>query len=192
MKILTIILLLIPLLFSCSTEKKFDFPINEIESIKEYDYQNKPYYGYLQLTPETYYSNSDASVQDVTAAFLYKGEKASLKISVNYETNFIVFSSLGVESDYFVFAISELFEEPLSNAKMKESIECSFYDGEPSDRSLLSSEQQYKISYKPNSESFKGHLSMVMAVNLTKGEILIEEKNSGIAKKNFVNAFAAK
>lgn len=191
MKQLTIVLLINSFLFSCSTEKKFDFPINEIESIKEYDYQNKPYYKSLTLTPETYYSNSSCSVQKVTASFLYKEKKAGIEIVVDYDIKRILFVSLGEESDYFVFVISELFEEPVDNQKMKKSVECSFWDGEPSDRSLLSQEQHYKVGYDPDPESSKGSVQISLTIDLIHGKIELGEKNAGIAKKNFVDAFVA-
>ena len=176
---------------ACSTEKKFDFPINEIESIKYFNDSNEPFYKSLQMTPVHFRANSDCSIQEVVSSFIYKEKTASLKLIIDYEANVIRFSSVGEESDYFVFAISELFEVSDCNPKMKENLECSFYDLEPADRCLLGNKQEYKLSYFPNPESEKGSAQMYLMVYLDQGKIDLTEKHSGLAKENFVRAFEA-
>lgn len=176
-------------LYSCSRNKAFDFPINEIKIIKSFDYRNEPYYKPLILTPENYSSTAFDKKQYIVASFIYKDQKASIKIVVDYSSNNIKFIKIGKESDYFIFAISELFEEEVDRAIMKDIIECSFYDGEPKKIGLLDNEQRYKLGYQPNESDTKGGVQMILRVNLKTGYIELMEKNAGLAKKNFVNAF---
>ena len=176
-------------LYSCSWNKAFNFPINEITTIKSFDYKNEPYYKPLILTPENYSSTSFDKKQYIVASFIYKGQKASIKIFIDYSSHKIKFINIGKESDYFIFAISELFEEELDTTKMKDLIEFSFYDGEPKEIGLLDNEQRYKLGYQTNESNTKGGVQMILRVNLKTGYIELMEKNAGLAKKNFVHAF---
>ncbi len=177
------------LLTACSKEKHFTFPIQEIKSIKEFDYKNQPYYDDLILTPEYYKSSAFNRKQELIASFMYKNKKASVRLVFDYSNKVIKFIRIGEESDYFVFAISELFEEKTAPFKMKESIVCDFYDGEPKDFSLLSGKQRYKLSYAPNKDTESGSVQMTIFADLSIGEIKLGEKNAGLAKRNFVNTF---
>ena len=184
-----IFLCLIVALPACSKKKTFDFPINEIKTIKTLSYDNKPIYKPLILTPESYSSTAFNRKQEVVASFIYRDQKASVKMVIDYPNNSINFIRLGKKSDFFVFAISELFEEELEKPVMKDTIECSFYDGEPKDFGLLGKEQRYKLGYELNKNDTKGSVQMILKINLQRGYIELMEKNAGLAKMNFVKAF---
>lgn len=190
MKIFRLIILLLPILSSCSTEKKFDFPINEIESIKYDGDQKNTYYRYIEMTPEIYKSNYSGTLQETTVSFLYKDKKASIHIVFNFEENILLFIKTAESGDYFLKAIAELYDEPSDNIKMKDTLECSsgFTEG---NYILTDGFYMFKTIYRPNPDTQRGSVSIALITDLSNGFIELGEKESGLAKKNFVDAFRA-
>lgn len=167
---------------SCQNFKNKEYN-NSINTIKNIKYKNS--YGKITLTIEKYFDRE----KEIIASFIYEEKKASVKLKFEIEEGKLKFISTGKESDYFLYSISELFEEKLFNQKMKDFILLSISrKGDNSKIDLFNKESEYRLFYKPNSNE-KGSLDIRMTLDMELGKISIWEKNGGIAKKNFVKVF---
>lgn len=170
-------------LFSCEKfyDREYKLPINTIESIK-----SKDTYGSVVMTMEKYY----AMDKEILASFIYKEKKASIKLRFDLSHSKLEFISIGEESDYFLFAMADLFEEELLKSQIKSATVFSFgRKGDKPKVDLFDEENEYVLFYKPNLD-YKGSVDVRMKIDMEAGEIKFWEKNGGIAKKNFVKAFS--
>lgn len=158
-KITTFTLVLL-LLNSCNRflDKTYNRPINTITSIKKNDS-----YGSLIFTVEEYFANND----EILASFFYKNKKSSLKFNFDSSNNQLVIISVGEESDYFLYAISELFEEELQCTRMKEQLILPMgRKGDDQTLDLFDKENEYVLLYKPHPD-YKGSVSIRMTIDMT-------------------------
>ena len=172
------------LFFSCKkiTYKEYSNPLNTIKSIK-----HKNSYSKIDLTIEKYYPQK----KELLASFLYKKKKASVKLSFELQKNQLTFINIGKESDYFLYSISELFDEKILNPKMKSNVHFSFFKkGDEQKIDLFEKGNEYSLFFKPN-QNYKGSVDIRMTINMELGKITFREKNNGIAKRNLVKAFEA-
>jgi len=175
-------LLFMCLISSCQKfiNKEYNTTINTIKSIK-----HKNSYGSIDLTMEKYVAKDN----EIIASFIYKNKKASVRLNFQPSKNRLVFMNIGSESDYFLYAISELFEEEIIMQKMKEEVAVSISrKGDNPKIDLFNRENEYQLFYKPNTTK-KGSVTIRMILDMELGKIRLREKNGGIAKKNFVKAF---
>jgi len=169
-------------LYSCERfyDREYNTPINTIENIK-----TKNSYNSMVLTIEKYLAKD----KEILASFIYKNKKASVKLNFELSKNKLEFINIGEESDYFLYAISELFEEKLLSSKMKDVIVFSLHrKGDNPKINLFNNENEYVLFYKPHPDE-KGSVDIRMKIDMELGKIALWEKNGGIAKKNFVKAF---
>lgn len=160
--------------------KEYNNPINSIENI-----ESKGTYGPIVLTIENY----SAYNEEIIASFKYEDKKARIKFDFDLSSLELQIVNIGKESDYFLYGISELFGEKLSNATMKSTVNFSFLrKGDYQKIDLFDKTNLYSVSYKPNHNK-KGSVQMRMKIDMELGTIKFWEKNGGIAKKNLIKAF---
>ncbi len=156
---------------------------NSLQTIKSIKSKNS--YGSLSLTIENY-MNRD---KEIIAGFLYNGKKARVKFDFDIPHHKLEIKSIGEDSNHFLYAISELFDEKLSNPTMKKSVSFSlFLKGDNQKINLFNTENEYVLSYKPKSD-YKESVEIRMKINMEVGTIEFREKSGGIAKKNLIRAF---
>ena len=169
-------LFLVVSIVACKNDIKFEIPINTIEQTKNTA---------IVLTMENYVSKNE----EIIASFIYKGKKARIKLSYNNATRNIEFIRIDNQSDYFVFALSEILGEIDINPKMKEKIECSIAaKGDEPSINFNNKDKDYKLFYKPNKDE-KGSVAIRMKVNMNIGQIKMWAHNGKISNRNFVKAF---
>jgi len=160
--------------------KEYKNPLNIIESIKTGNSYNS-----IILTMEKYYAKDN----EILVSFIYKKRKASIKLNFEISKGKLEFINIGKESDYFLYAVSELFEEEILNSKMNDIVVFSIErKGEKNKIDLFDKANEYTLSYQPNLNE-KGNVQMRMTMDMELGEIRLWGKNGGIAKKNLVKAF---
>ena len=159
----------------------YNYPLNQIESIKNTDYLGKEYYGAIAFTPETFSSKKSGRLQEIKASFLYQNQKASVIFSIDFNENKISVINLGEESNYFLTALSSLYEEHIQSPEMKEEIVFYFDAASIAGKSLPKDILHFDLK---NSRA-----EALLVIDLQKGSIKLMEKNAGLAKQRFVNAF---
>jgi len=169
--------------YSCEKfyNKDYHTPLNTIESIKT----ESNTYGSIVLTIEKYL----AWDQELLAGFNYQSKRASVKLNFELDESKLEFVNIGEESDYFLYAISTLFDETNSNSTMKDTV--TFSIGKKGDNpkiDLFDKGNEYTLFYKPNANE-KGSVRLRMTIDMELGTINIWEKNGGVAKRNFIKAF---
>jgi len=163
--------------------KEYNVPINQIENIKD---PKTSFYGDITLTMEEY----SAEEKEIIASFIFKNKKGSVRLKFNPSEKELKFIRIGKESDYFLYAIAELFEEKLHHSEMEDSVTFSINKkGDDPQIDLLDKENVYDLYYNPNLNG-KGSVNMRMMIDLELGKIKLWEKNGGIAKKNVVKALS--
>jgi hypothetical protein len=160
--------------------KTYNFPLNTLTEIKYYEPTDKKYaYHLLTLTPTTYYGFPYS--QTVIAKAIYKDKKIGIKITVMADK--LTFKSIGEESDNFVRAISELYDEKTDNRKMRPAIKSDFLWG-----SGFWSVQEG--AYKTSITGLNGkQADLYLYVDIAKHTVEFGDRNFGLSKARFVNAF---
>jgi len=181
---LKMVVLFVVLTFSaCNKEINtlYDYPLNEIESIKNTDYLGKEYYGAIEFTPETFLSKKSNHLQEIKAGFLFQEQKASVTFSIDFKENKVSIISLGEESNYFLTALSSLYEEHIQSSEMKYQVDFYFDKESIADKSLPEDQLHFDIK--------NSHAEAILVIDLQKGSIKMMEKNAGLEKQNFVKVF---
>lgn len=159
----------------------YQFPLNEIETIKNEDYLGKEYYGAIGFTPESFLSEKSNRLQEIKASFLYEKQKISVAFRIDFNESSVSILNLGEESNLFLTALSSLFEEHIQNPEMKEQVVFYFDKENTPDKHLPKDELHFDLK---NNET-----EALLVVNLQKGSIKLMEKNAGLTKQSFVKAF---
>jgi hypothetical protein len=134
------------------------------------------------LTPTAYYGIPFS--QTVIAKAIYKDKKIGIKITVT--ANKPTFKSIGKESDHFVQAISELYDEKTDNRKMRLAVKSDFLWG----GGFWSAEEG---ACKVRITGLNGkQADLYLYVNLSKQTVEFGDRNLGLGKARFVNAFKDK
>ncbi|HEU4719158.1 MAG TPA: hypothetical protein VFU15_15045 [Bacteroidia bacterium] len=167
--------------------------MKELPPVRHSDHTAGTWYSYFELTPVFYSSSMGGNLQQLRCSGLYKGNKVSVDIVFDYTKgnsgNRISFVRTGDESDRLQAAMAELYDEELYAGPMKDTVSCSFYDGEPDDISLESGVHVYKMNFPAGKTGEPGSVEINLHVDLAKGIVRFGEKNSGMARLNFVQAF---
>ena len=186
--ILTILVLAAIVLFTHKKQEKYDFPLNVIETIKYFEPADKQYaYRAITLTPTEYSRTFFA--QSLTAKAIYKGDTIGIKIErTKAKFGEIIFKSIGKQSDNFVKAIAELYEENASeNTAMRSEIRNSvFWNFEAGFVHWNLTEEHYKTSMTAlNGKEAEIYLSIM----IPEQKVTVGDKNNGLSKKRFVDVF---
>ena len=186
--ILTILALAAITLFTHKKHENYDFPLNVIEAIKYFEPVHKQYaYRAVTLTPTEYTRTLFA--QSLTAKAIYKGDTIGIKIERTKDE--IIFKSIGTQSDNFVKATAELYDENATeNTAMRSKISNSaFWNFEAGFVHWNLTEDHYKTSMTAlNGKEAEIYLS----ITLPEQKVTIGDKNNGLSKKRFVDVFRNK
>lgn len=168
-----------------SVHVTYDTPLNTIESIRYFEPADKVYaYHNLTLTPTDYYSSPFS--HSVVAKALYRGNTIGFKITIGRNNSTLSFESIGKESDDFVKAIYELYDEKGENQQMRGEVEGSFWNGEAGFVDWNKQRDTYKIIAK----GLNGREAEIsLDIDIPNEKIILGDKNSGLSKQRFVNAF---
>jgi len=180
--VLTGILILFALVFV--KYKTYNFSLNTLTEIKYFEPTDKKYaYRSLTLTPTVYYGCPPFS-QTVIAKAIYKDRYIGIKITATMDK--LTFKSIGDESDNFVQALCELYEEQVDNVKMRAAIESDFLMG----GGIWNCQRG---EYKASITALNGkNAELYLTIDIPNNSILLGDKNRGLSKKRFVNAFIDK
>jgi len=170
----------------------YNYPLNEIEAIKYFEPADKQYaYRAITLTPTEYKRTLFA--QTLTAKAIYKGDTIGIQIErtkAESKKMFgeIIFKSIGTESDNFVKAIAELYEENANeNTVMRSEIKNSvFWNFEAGFVPWNLTEDHYKTSMTALNGK---EADMYLSITIPEQKVTIGDRHSGLAKKRFVDVF---
>lgn len=178
---------LLVLYFSCFKHLKYQYALNKTESIKYYEQADKAYaYHRLSLTPTEYYSTLLANSMVIKA--IYKNDTIGFKITKPRFKDEIYFKSIGKESDRFVKAISELYEENSNDNSMRPEMKSSFLIG-----GGVFDWNKDSDNYKIVITALNGKdAEMYLNIDIPNHTVFIGDKNNGLSKQRFVNAFRVK
>ncbi|MCI5057593.1 MAG: hypothetical protein MRY83_15880 [Flavobacteriales bacterium] len=186
-RILTILFILVAI--SLNAQKQvFNFELNKVNSIKDDQGQYGIHYKPIEFTPTLY--TFDKNIETLIFKAIYKLD--TIGVSFAFHHNYprrLVIESIGVESDNFVQALSELYEVKISSPKMKKSFSTSLYLKDQQNAYIHSGPQHYGVLYEPIKGSPKGSTWMSLFIDVSKGIMQISAKDGDIGKNNYVNAF---
>ena len=168
------------------SQKKYNFPLNTVEKVKYFEPTEKKYaYQSIPLTPTEY--SRVFFTRTLIAKAIYKDEIIGIKIVKPIAADKIIFKSIGKESDNFVKAISELYEEnSRDNTVMRTEIKGSSWSMEYG--TWNKSSNYYKIVMS----SLNGkEADILLEIEIPERIISIGDKNNGLSKKRFVDVFRA-
>lgn len=164
---------------------KYSGPLNRIESIKYFEPADGKYaYRKLTITPTMYCSTPWSN--SVTAKAIYQNDTIGLKIVISRSKAKIHFRSIGKQSDNFVKALAALYEESSNDNAMRSEIESVFamWGGGVLDWSKGSN------SYKLSVVALDGKTAEIyLDIDIPNHRVSIGDKNAGLSKRCFVNAF---
>jgi|GEM_PF-1786013 len=174
------------------THEKYDYLLNTIEAIKYFEPTGRQYaYHSIQLTPTEYWQTPFS--QTLIAKAIYKGEIIGIKIertraeSEKMFDEIIFFKSIGKESDNFVKAIAELYEENANeNTVMRSEIAVEAYNSDFTPWNLAEDWYKARAIALNGREAF-----MYLNIMIPKQIVTIDDKNRGLSKKRFVDVFRA-
>ena len=167
----------------CGT-KKYDYPLNTIKAIKYYEPADKGYaYNAVRLTPTQYrrtpYTNT------LVAKAIYKGDTIGIKIE--NKRSEIIFHSIGKESDNFLKAIAELYDENATqNTTMRQEIKCDYSWNAVFVNWHFFENYTKLVATALNGKDAQMYLDIMIP---TEHAITIGDKNRGLSKKRFVDVF---
>jgi len=167
--------------------KKYDYPLNTIEKIKYYESADKKYaYNNIMLTPTEY--RRTPFTNTLIAKAIYKGETIGIKIEKTRKGTEIILKSIGKESDNFVKAIAELYDEPaIQNTAMRQEIKGLYWNGEAGFVNWHWLNDYNKLVVAAlNGREANIYLDITIS---DKHIITIGDKNRGLSKKRFVDVF---
>jgi len=181
------LLLVLAYFFLCSGTKHYTYPLNTIEAIRYYEPADKQYaYRAVTLTPTKYRRTPFTNTLTVKA--IYKGETIGIKIETTRKGNEITLKSIGKESDNFVKAIAELYDENANqNTTMRHEIKGVYWNGEAGFLNWHIADDYYKIGASTlNGKEAAMYLDIMIPADHI---VTIGDKNSGLSKKQFVDVF---
>jgi len=172
---------LIILFLSVFKHKDLNYELKEIASVKYFEPTEKIYaYRGLTLTPVKY--GSTLFAKTVVAKAIYKNDTIGFKIAAPRLGTKIFIRSIGQESDRFLKAISELYEEEHDiGYSMKPEIEgvCLF-------------NKSFFIDWSKEADNYKLGLEgapVYLYIDIPSRSVEITDQHNGFTKKQFVNAF---
>lgn len=172
---------LIILFLSVFKHKDLNYELKEIASVKYFEPTEKIYaYRGLTLTPVEY--GSTLFTKTVVAKAVYKNDTIGFRIDAPRLGTKIFIRSIGKESDRFVKAISELYEEEYDiGYSMKPEIEGAYLFSKPFFTDWSKDPDNYKLGLED--------ASVYLYINIPNRSIEITDQHNGLAKKRFVKAF---
>lgn len=177
-----IYLMIVLILLACNQSETFNFEIQSVKPIKSTDLFGKPYYDAVVLTPESY--SLSGQRHQINAGFLSAGKKGSVTLEIHLKKGELLFRSKGEESDVFVTTLAQLYEETSGVSVMQQEVYFSFDKETISGKNLLTDEIYFNLHH-PLAD-------VILVVNLPQGNIKLLEKNMGLNKQNFIQAFTQK
>ena len=130
----------------------------------------------------------------IRAGFLYHGKPAELLFEFDGDRRgrwFVRIHRAGEAGDRFVRALSECLAVPLEAHRMKEAVPLTLVTkGEGRRFSIEDPDNVYQLFYRPTPDHPRGSCVMSLTIDLDRGLITLGEKHGGIARENFVRAFA--
>lgn len=183
---ITIILCLLLAVIYCFSNKHihYSYKLNHVSTLKYLESSEKiNAYKAITLTPVAYHSTILSS--SITAKAIYKKDTIGIQIVNPKWQNKLEFRSIGAESNAFVQALSALYEEPAGKGIMKPVIESTFLIGDNS-TAWSSQPASYKTAIKLTGNKTA---EMYITIDIPNHIIQIGDKNNGLSKQNFVDAF---
>jgi hypothetical protein len=164
--------------FGCVDKRNKDDKLIEITSRTEDGFQDI----ILKITES---SQSDNGEFEIIAKGKSDEKTVGLKVVISEKSKKVTFSSLGLESDNFIGALSRLYSLPTDKKFIKNTL--------PFDLILMSKEENkeyylFKIFFDPY-DSAGLYSELYLNVNLTDNEIELKEKDEEY-RKNLIEALS--
>lgn len=162
----------------------YNNPLNKIVSLKHRDTSTKnDTYQKLSLIPVAY--RKTILFNTVIAKAIYQNDSIGIEIVKPRWQNKITFKSIGPQSNNFMKALALLNEENPGDGVMKTRIESSFLLGDNTTDWNLQP-VSYKIAIPAVN---KKEAEMYLTIDIPNKTIRLEDKNNGLSKQQFVDAF---